>query len=95
MTEEMFNDVSQAIKPKKKIGIWDDRNRILGMFSVYEIPAPTLAKTPRVGFGDHLQTCRGCPGQSGEVHPRMHALFVFVKLGGKLYTVSWPTWAEF
>lgn len=89
-----YNDESINKPLPRHIGVWDDRPRFLGMFASYAIPKGAK-QPPLIGIGDHLVTCPGCAVSSGEVHPSLLAIFLYVHVAGRIYTVSWPTWARF
>lgn len=93
MTEQAtFDDKNGRVPVKKMLGMWDDRPRFLGMFSTFHgMPPNSLLKS--VGFADHFVTC-GCGGGKGERHPAFHARCVYVRFGGSLFTLSWPTWLK-
>jgi hypothetical protein len=90
----LYVDEAMAKPVKRHIGVWDDNPRFLGMFASYDVP-PGAVNPPMIGVGDHLVTCRGCAESKGEVHPALHAIFMYLHVQGRIYTVSWPTWAEF
>lgn len=89
----IFNDEAFNKQIPSGLAVWDDRPRFLGMFASYDVP-PDKKDVYMFGIGDHLVTCRGCASRKGGVHPTLHTLFAYFHTSGKLFTVSWPTWAK-
>lgn len=87
-----MNFEEQAEKLRVKVGILDERPRALGMLRTYGVPAAAVGKMPRFGTGDHLQTCKVCAESGGTEHPKLHAVFAYVRIGNLVHTISWPTW---
>lgn len=94
MTQHAYNDEQSNQPPEKtELNIWDDRPRFLGMFSSYAVP-PESKVVRLVGFANHMVTCMNCI-RHGQVHPKPLVSLVYVRVGKRIYTASWPTWLVF
>lgn len=91
-----MNFEDELEKLQQRVVIMDERPRILGMFRSWttqpRIYDQYKSWLPRVGFGDHVQTCKECAASGEAFHPKLHAIFMYVRIGLTLHTVSWPTW---
>lgn len=85
-----MNFEDEAEKLRRGLSVWDDRSRFLGIFQMYNMPKDV--KLPWGGIGDHLQSCQDCDAAGGTPHPKIHAIFAYIRLGTIVMSVSWPTW---
>ncbi len=77
-----------------KIEVLDIRPRRLGMFAAYpvaNIGAEFFDLIPSYGVLDHLVPCE-CKYAAANPHPKFLAVAAYVKVFGRLLSISWPTW---